>query len=44
MLVDGPTKESFTNDNAFIRNILQFKDKEFRIDTKLFAIVEEVDV
>ena len=31
-------------DNVFIRNILQFKDKEFRIHIKLFAIVEEVDV
>ena len=29
---------------VFIRNIQQFKDKEFGIHTKLFATVEKVDV
>ena len=44
-LIDGAKKESFTNwKSVFIRNIRQFKDKEFRINAKLFAIVEKADV
>ena len=44
-IIGGPTKESFTNwRSIFIWNIPQFKDKEFPLNTKLYAIVEKVYV
>ena len=41
-LVNGATKDFFKASS--FENIWQFKDKEFRIHTKLFVIVEKVDV
>ena len=44
-VTDGATKESFmTWSSVFNRNIDKIKDKDFWIHTKLFPILEEVDV
>ena len=44
-LFGGAMKKFFTNwSSIFIWNIRQFKDKEFRIHTKLFATVEKINV
>ena len=43
--IDGATNEFFSYWlSIFIWNIQQFEDKKFQINTKLFSIVEKIDV